>query len=390
MCFVCDKDDIETLTESKNDSNTRFVMLEDCGHVFDGVWMDNWMNSSTNAGKSEIGMKTCPKCHVPIINTKRYWNATQKNYESILDAFSNFHQYSLKFNKKDLVGSLLVLQHKFRDEVCKIGAALNLDQNFQETRQIRNLNVEEYILYEYQLDFLRKVIRLKTIHQYNESSLKKLIATLMKCSKLSPQASFEFSCELRRLDISIVLQRTQKRVNASKNVSDVFKLDKISCLSKEIEQLVSPLEFDESAEDKIKVMLKEIENEIGMYEYIYPYERKQILKTANLNEGNWYRCQKGHACFSDDNKNLSNCLNCQAVGPSRGQNKNKNKKYQNPKTFHHQGNWGICSQGHYFIIFNEKSKCLYCVGLTPEQNGNQNQKQNFQNKNNRKKYPKRK
>ncbi|MCL4135376.1 UNVERIFIED_CONTAM: hypothetical protein GTU68_058133, partial [Idotea baltica] len=61
----------------------RFVVLVDCGHVFESRGLQNWMQMTVVDGRTEIGMKKCPRCSVPIYNTKKYQSIIMETYQKV-------------------------------------------------------------------------------------------------------------------------------------------------------------------------------------------------------------------------------------------------------------------------------------------------------------------
>ena len=62
---------------SEDDPDSRFVQLEDCGHVLEVTSVDTWMDQSDFPTRREVDiqLKSCPKCtvkgHSPTEKTRR-------------------------------------------------------------------------------------------------------------------------------------------------------------------------------------------------------------------------------------------------------------------------------------------------------------------------------
>jgi len=83
LCRICDKSELEEVffgTEDEEDA--RFILLEDCKHVFEQSGMDHWMNIKSEETR-EIEFKVCPKCKTPIMKTKRYGNTIKTMYRDV-------------------------------------------------------------------------------------------------------------------------------------------------------------------------------------------------------------------------------------------------------------------------------------------------------------------
>ncbi|XP_078098554.1 NFX1-type zinc finger-containing protein 1-like [Mustelus asterias] len=73
-CRVCHEDEVTEIFFGKEDeAKTRFVQLEDCGHIFAVHGFDNWMQQSEDDG-SEPKLGLCPKCSTPVRRNTRYGN----------------------------------------------------------------------------------------------------------------------------------------------------------------------------------------------------------------------------------------------------------------------------------------------------------------------------
>jgi len=85
LCRICDKSELEEVffgTEDEEDA--RFILLEDCKHVFEQSGLDHWMNMKKE-GTREIEFKVCPKCKTPIMKTKRYGNTIKTMYRDVCE-----------------------------------------------------------------------------------------------------------------------------------------------------------------------------------------------------------------------------------------------------------------------------------------------------------------
>lgn len=68
LCRVCDHDELtEIFLGNEDEENARYIMLEDCKHIFESGDIEKWLQSS-----GEIMAKFCPKCKTPIASTKRF------------------------------------------------------------------------------------------------------------------------------------------------------------------------------------------------------------------------------------------------------------------------------------------------------------------------------
>ncbi len=59
----------------------KYVLLEDCGHLFDFKFLDSWMKSQED--NEIVKFKECPKCKVPIMSCGRYMNQINKTLHDV-------------------------------------------------------------------------------------------------------------------------------------------------------------------------------------------------------------------------------------------------------------------------------------------------------------------
>ena len=85
ICSICDTNkgkDVKTIffgTEDEDDA--RFIMLEDCKHIFEYTALDQMMdNDNIDDG---IKLKVCPLCTVPIVSSLRYGNVIKKVHHDV-------------------------------------------------------------------------------------------------------------------------------------------------------------------------------------------------------------------------------------------------------------------------------------------------------------------
>jgi len=65
---------------------TRFLMLEECEHVFEVSGLDKWIleGSGSDRRSEAINVKKCPKCSKTIRNSRRYRNALKSANSDVI------------------------------------------------------------------------------------------------------------------------------------------------------------------------------------------------------------------------------------------------------------------------------------------------------------------
>ncbi|XP_072013999.1 LOW QUALITY PROTEIN: NFX1-type zinc finger-containing protein 1-like [Amphiura filiformis] len=78
-CRICNREEVtEVFFGSEEDSDAKFIELEDCKHLIEVQGLDHWMNMADEGTSVSIQMKTCPKCKTPIRRSLRYGSIIKK------------------------------------------------------------------------------------------------------------------------------------------------------------------------------------------------------------------------------------------------------------------------------------------------------------------------
>ena len=86
--MICDKEELTTIFFGfEEDEGARFVLLKDCGHIFESVGLDGWMAQDSN----KIGFKVCPGCKTPIKTTQRYGNLIKTALADVSKVKNDFY-----------------------------------------------------------------------------------------------------------------------------------------------------------------------------------------------------------------------------------------------------------------------------------------------------------
>ena len=70
LCFLCSPHDL-TFAKDLGNKGSRFVVLEDCHHIFEHTWLDRYMDSLRDS-EHKLEIPKCPKCSVHILKNLRY------------------------------------------------------------------------------------------------------------------------------------------------------------------------------------------------------------------------------------------------------------------------------------------------------------------------------
>ena len=99
FCRVCNSKKLAAINQRRTQSsNTRFIQLFNCGHVFEVSFLDNWMSAeSDGVGHKQIDLKCCPVCSVPVSFSFRYSNAANSTTKIL---FIRHNKIEVKENDK--------------------------------------------------------------------------------------------------------------------------------------------------------------------------------------------------------------------------------------------------------------------------------------------------
>lgn len=144
----------------------------------------------------------------------------------------------------------------------------------------------ELAVFNFQLDFLKAASHVKVRLEGQVEKLNSLVKLVMANSiRVPAQFVKEVSCELRRLDVSISVERI-RQYSSRTNVPAILN---------KIEELMKPdIPFDQNIEEQVLPLIKEAEkltSSLG----ITTQERIQILSAMRFSKrGHWYACPNGH------------------------------------------------------------------------------------------------
>ncbi|GAB1605470.1 NFX1-type zinc finger-containing protein 1-like [Argonauta hians] len=262
LCSICNKDELqEIFFGTEDEEGARFVQLEDCNHVFEVTGLDNWMNTDVN--NSEIQLKLCPRCKVPIRRNYRYGNLINKTLQDIENV------------KKRLIANPL---------------------------DVRSLRMDQHLIrcYKESYSWFMKFFEQKVVSEANVIFMKNTIQYLKAFSELKCGKSFarwlryhtyrytqqeinELNLEVQRLQ---ALKDVQKLKNSNNGQSDITDL---------IEEAMSHLSgfYSEKKRSDIEAIFKKIKEVRPLFN-ISETERTEIIGALQLPKGHWFKCQNGH------------------------------------------------------------------------------------------------
>ncbi|XP_015283816.1 PREDICTED: NFX1-type zinc finger-containing protein 1-like [Gekko japonicus] len=87
-CRVCHREELtEIFFGNEDEPKARFVLLKDCGHVFEVGGLDRWMDGAPDSGVARsVQQQVCPKCSTPIQRNPRYNSLLKAQQQQHMDA----------------------------------------------------------------------------------------------------------------------------------------------------------------------------------------------------------------------------------------------------------------------------------------------------------------
>ncbi|XP_030046073.1 NFX1-type zinc finger-containing protein 1-like [Microcaecilia unicolor] len=292
QCRVCQKEELcEIFFGMEDEPDARFVLLEDCGHIFEVTGLDQWMDGDPSEVHSkQIQFKSCPRCSKTIQNNARYSNvikAVRQNIEAVRRKIEGSTE-EVKVKKQQLMGMWLSLLPN--THIANIGKQIEDATTFQKLMDLENtLNFFE------KLDKLAMQAATCTVERKN--NLKRMIwdVTYWLHSKNSPFSSQQLK------ECSNEIKRISYLGNIFEHLSH-YEMKKLSIPDEVLAQVIDTLEilkredpFTDCVEGALHKQLQKIDELMPIAGVrISEAERIMIVQAMDLGKGHWYKCPQGH------------------------------------------------------------------------------------------------
>nr|XP_045621588.1 NFX1-type zinc finger-containing protein 1-like isoform X1 [Procambarus clarkii]XP_045621589.1 NFX1-type zinc finger-containing protein 1-like isoform X1 [Procambarus clarkii]XP_045621590.1 NFX1-type zinc finger-containing protein 1-like isoform X1 [Procambarus clarkii]XP_045621591.1 NFX1-type zinc finger-containing protein 1-like isoform X1 [Procambarus clarkii]XP_045621592.1 NFX1-type zinc finger-containing protein 1-like isoform X1 [Procambarus clarkii] len=314
LCLICH--DAENVPET--DNNTRYVLLEDCGHVIEVKALDVWMMKQNDA----IGLKTCPKCANPIHYNRRYKRIIQGMHQDLsivkrmyMDKKPNISSVNVTNSLRDFMSG-----DYFSNELYTLMTTMNMAPNKKSFKKrwmqdAPKLSYSELRLIDFKAKVLKKAYMIKARVMEHHSSPPDLIGLSPKDlvlmlftfkSRLFPQLetlvkrvmelrcheASEFidgtSCELQRMLLlpSFWLLEKKCQSDPDTQMKDVY--DKL------VELFNPKNKFTYQQETEVLKLLRKCGDGSSKYLIIYDNRRVGTQMGVKMTQGTWFKCQQGH------------------------------------------------------------------------------------------------
>eukprot|EP00057_Strongylocentrotus_purpuratus_P023775 XP_011678249.1 PREDICTED: NFX1-type zinc finger-containing protein 1 isoform X2 [Strongylocentrotus purpuratus] len=306
-CRVCNREEVtEILFGSEDEEDTRFVQLEDCGHVIEVEALDHYMSMTQDTSDDvTIQLKGCPKCKTPIRRNLRYGNIIKQTLGDVENVKTKMRgseaEIESKMNELKAKSSLLRSHTAFRDRFL---AERDMRKLVADLTQMKHL--EKILARLNRCAFLRAIadvrakvstgtnvtFMLKTQMHALEMRLRELKNEVVggEMDKFTDQQMNDLQREISRANLRsqamTVLTRNMTMLNQNMQSRYLKAFD--SVVDKE-----TP--FTGENEVQATKLLRQLKQEMGHVVLgITDQERVQIVKAIGLSQGHWYKCPKGH------------------------------------------------------------------------------------------------
>ncbi|XP_054840650.1 NFX1-type zinc finger-containing protein 1-like [Eublepharis macularius] len=295
-CRVCHRDELtEIFFGNEDEPDSRFVVLEDCGHIFEVGGLDRWVDSAPDEGAAQhVQQKVCPKCATPIQGSPRYNNiikARQQHIEEIKRKVQGSER-ELQAGKTALLDTLASVQlasHYFTQEALR--------------RKVeRSSSLQSLRSWENTMNFLQSTQRLKKqAEECGQERRRRLIGWAEAVEAwLGRREGDTFSAQQLkecRNEIGRISYLANIFVRLSSYETQLPDLPALSSAAvDEALQLLSPQKpFTDADEELLQATLEKIDALLpasGMR--LSEAERVSVVEAMDFGKGHWYKCPKGH------------------------------------------------------------------------------------------------
>ncbi|OWK52296.1 NFX1-type zinc finger-containing protein 1 [Lonchura striata] len=288
-CLVCDHEELTQIFFGfEDDPNARFVQLEDCGHVFESLGLDHYMDEDDDVVK----LKVCPLCQTPIRKNLRYGSSVKRQVEEIERV------------KQKIQGPAEEIESNRRRLQAALAREVFLKRNlFSKYVMLENqlkssaLSAKSIGLIENLLNFYKRVAELiNSIKKIDENEQGEVIERLKEVMKWLDRQRFSFT-EQELTDLQSEIQRLTyllgllERCKASRMMSTDIAAE----INSAREILEGTKKFTEEDEAAVKAHLKKINASLPVSGLgISEAERVQIVSAIGCPRGHWFKCKNGH------------------------------------------------------------------------------------------------
>ncbi|XP_030764249.1 NFX1-type zinc finger-containing protein 1-like isoform X2 [Sitophilus oryzae] len=300
LCKICNEEELtEIFLGNEDEPEAIYVMLRDCGHIFEHTDLENWLKTD----EDQIKYKVCPKCKTSITTTQRYSNYIKMTLKDIVEV-------KLKCLGDETSNEDLRLTIKNRLNLLKY--------QYVPLRRIDSNSLTElFTMLEERLKPVRNDRR-QPIGLTELNAVKSKIQILSDIKVIFKDRHIRYTPEeITQLDIILqVLLRSQDDVT-DQEIDDlgneICRLNRIAqyqsivtnssfannpdiqSLSENIKEVVfANSRYTKEIDTALAINLKSLSEKVGSVVNITDAERTEIVKAMGMAKGHWYKCPNGH------------------------------------------------------------------------------------------------
>ncbi|KAK4872846.1 hypothetical protein RN001_014875 [Aquatica leii] len=300
LCRECDREELTEIFFGDEDEETaRFVMLDECQHVFESTGMEKWLQGSEE-DQTKIAPKRCPRCKTVLTSTQRYSDHIKK---ALLDLFVVKEKYfgsrvDNERRRSELLNKILTLKE---NQILMRGTHfVKVLETFENSiapvinGRRQSFNLMLYMVYSAKLRIVENIVAVYKKGNLKTNSLIGQInfffSSLLKNEKkLSKQEATDLQKELERFFLVVQLRKISESVYFSQLSSKPEFLDVFKDISTDLFSIkIFTDDSKKKVENKLDYLSETFNVEVSKIEF------KLTINAMGMSKGHWFKCPNGH------------------------------------------------------------------------------------------------
>ncbi|XP_008190958.1 NFX1-type zinc finger-containing protein 1 isoform X1 [Tribolium castaneum] len=309
-CRICDEDEVtEVFFGFEAEDDARFVLLEDCGHIFENTGLETWLGQDDG---EVIKFKECPRCKTAIKTTARFSDYVKKAKADVAKVKKNLHgtENELNMKRQELARLLLKVRTNAQDVKCSnffkdILGAMETRLRISLMGKRQRINKFELNAIESKLQIIEHIVDIgincpTALSKNRCSSQVKFILKILEREDnyVTDQEIDDIPYELNRLSRIAELEEIESSPNFLQRYSNSSTVRRVT---EQIEGFLFGFgKFYDQDEQTVKELLQELSRLVASGIGISEQEKREIVKAMGFRQGHWFKCPNGHPyCIAD-------------------------------------------------------------------------------------------
>ncbi|KAK4872927.1 hypothetical protein RN001_014956 [Aquatica leii] len=300
LCRECNYDELtDIFFGDEDEENARFVVLNECGHVFESTGIDTWLEGDEE-DQGKIAPKCCPRCKTILTSTQRYSDHIKKSLLSLSKVKEKYFgtQSDNDRRRVELLDKILALK---KEEPLMTGSTFNtvietFERAIHSTRDGRRqpLNMILYTVYLAKLQILENIIQICNNKNTNINgfigNINFLLTSLLRNKKqLSTQEATDLQREVKRFSFVVRLNQ----IRESQYFRHFHTLPRFMNKLKDIENIVFSIKiFTDFMEADVEKHLEYFSKAFNVVTSKIQFN--EVIKAMGMAKGHWFQCPNGH------------------------------------------------------------------------------------------------